>query len=264
MSTATCPVPAPILPTTPHRLDAAGLEHYQRHGWVVKRSLIASDLIARIGVEIDGLHERMAEREPAGVGLSWEENLPAGAPPRIRQLMNSELVSPLLDQVSRSDEVLDVLEQLIGPDLYLYHSKLMMKPARDGSFTPWHQDFQYWQYQSRLPTQVNCMLYIDASDVANGALRFVPGSHRQGVLPHVTLPTKSFQIGLPGDLDAYPEAVPVAMRPGDAVFFGALVIHGSGPNASGRHRRANTFAYDTRGNQLKGALDDRLHRRGRR
>ena len=202
-----------------------------------------------IAAEIEGLHQRMAEApEQPGITVSWEDG---PSPRRIRQLMGSELVSPQLDAVSRSEPLLAVLRQLIGPDVRLYHSKLMMKAAGDGSFTPWHQDFQYWVRESLRSTQVNCMLSIDASDEANGALRMVDGSHRLGLLEATRTNASSFSIGLPGDLAAWPATL-VETSPGDAIFFGAYVVHGSGPNTSPRDRRANTFAFDAMGNWRPG------------
>jgi len=38
---------------------------------------------------------------------------PDGRPPRIRQLMHSEQVSPILDAMSRSPEMLDIMRQLL-------------------------------------------------------------------------------------------------------------------------------------------------------
>ena len=112
--------------------------------------------------------------------LSWEADLGPGKVPRIRQLMNSEKVSPIIDAMSRSDEMLDILQALMGPEIYLFHSKLMMKAAHDGSFTPWHQDWGYWQHESLEPSHMNCMLFIDRADTENGSIRFVEGSHLRG------------------------------------------------------------------------------------
>ncbi len=240
-------------------LDAAELAHFHTRGWVVRRGLVDPRGISAIAATIDDLHERVAAvadetgRTPEGAQVSWEEGVATGTR-RIRQLMHSERVCPLLDAVSHSEALLAIMRQLIGPDVLLFHSKLMMKAARDGSFTPWHQDFQYWQYDVKAPTQINAMLYIDAADEANGALRFVDGSHHQGLLPLMRFASSSFSIGIPGNLDAYPDATVVAMQPGDVVFFGPLVIHGSGPNTSDHHRRANTFAFDAPGNRLQGEL----------
>ena len=241
-------------------LDQEQRDHYHRQGYVVVRGLIDPQALDALQREVDGLHERMAADAPPEVGVSWEE-LEPGHAPRIRQLMHSQQVCPTIDAISRGDAVLDIMEQLIGPDILLFHSKLMMKSAKDGTFTPWHQDWGYWRHHSAEPSQVNCMLAIDPATEANGCIRFVPGSHRQGPIDHQDLKTSSFSIGLEGDLDAY-EAVPVIMDPGDAVFFGPLVIHGSAPNTSGQHRRANTFAFDKPGNSTPELPADRL-RRGR-
>ena len=267
MSTATAPSPADVLTAdagypacapqpipgalaaTPGQpgLTALELAHFHDHGWVLKKALFSSGRIAELGREIDGLHERCAREDLPGIGVAWEDALDETKPKRIRQLMNSEVVSPLIDAMSRSPEMLSIMRQVIGPDVYLFHSKLMMKAARDGSFTPWHQDFQYWQFESKLPTQVNCMLYVDGSDEENGCLRMVDGSQRKGLLPIHRLKSSSFNIGLAGGLDDYP-ATSIPTAPGDAIIFGAYVIHGSGPNGSDRHRRANTFAFDRPGN----------------
>ncbi len=239
-------------------LSRSQLDSFHERGYLVVRQLIDAPTLCRLRDEVDALHERMARETPADVHVSWEENIEPGRALRIRQLMNSERVCPTIDAILQSDAMLDIIAQLIGPDLVLYHSKLMMKAAHDGSFTPWHQDWGYWQYASIEPSQVNCMLSIDAADLANGCIRFVEGSHRQGAVEHGRNQSKSFNIGLDGDLDAY-DATPVETEPGDAVFFGCLVIHGSGPNTSDRDRRANTFAFD-RPNNLKTPGSQRLLR----
>lgn len=229
---------------------------YHREGFLVLRQLIGAPEVAELSHQVDGLHERMAATPAPGVQCSWEEG---GQSRRIRQLMNSEVVSPAIDALSRDARLLEPLAQLMGPDIMLFHSKLMMKAARDGSFTPWHQDWGYWQRHSSRPSHINCMLAVDGQDEANGCIRFVPGSHLQGAVAHTDLKTSSFNIGLPGGMDAYP-SVPVEMAPGDAVFFGPLVIHGSAPNTSGRDRRANTFAFDVPGNRDPELSPDRIRR----
>ena len=225
------------------------LSLYHERGWLLKRGLFPQTMIDRLSDEIDGLHDRMAVDAPADVGVAWEDEVGQAGAKRIRQLMNSERVSTTLDAISRSDEVLSVMAQLIGPEVFLFHSKLLMKAKRDGTFTPWHQDWGYWHRGFREPAQVNCMLAIDAADEENGAIRFVSGSHKQGLIEHQSIKSNAFSICLPGDLDAYDSELCV-MQPGDAVFFGPLVIHASAPNLSDRDRRANTMAFDKPGNRM--------------
>lgn len=224
-------------------LSESELRQFHDKGYVVQAGLIPRDWMDRLDEEIESLHERMAQAPAEGVGIAWEDDQPADRPRRIRQLMNSEIVSPTIDRITRSERVLSVMAQLIGPEVILYHSKLLMKAAHDGTFTPWHQDWGYWHQWINDPTQINCMLAIDRADESNGAIRFVEGSHRPGLREHITVKSNSFSIALEGDLDAYDGKL-IEMDPGDCVFFGPLVIHGSGPNTSDHDRRANTAAFD--------------------
>ena len=220
---------------------------YDKNGYVLKKGLISSDEISHIERKIAGLHERMAENAPDEIGISWEEFEDEHLPRRIRQLMHSEVISEGLNRALRCDDMLDIIEALIGPNISLYHSKLLMKAARDGTAIPWHQDYAYWKREDNRPLMVNCQLAIDGTDDENGCIQFIPGSHKWGLQEHERAQT-SFGVFLPGHYREREDAVPVAMEPGDGVFFSALTIHGSGPNTSHRDRRMNTFAYNVTGN----------------
>jgi ectoine hydroxylase-related dioxygenase (phytanoyl-CoA dioxygenase family) len=226
------------------------LQRFSDDGFLLKRALAPSALVEQISRECDALHEDMARHTPEKVGVSWEA-LKDGRPKRIRQLMHSEIVSPGLNQFVRSDAVLDIIETLIGPDIALFHSKLLMKAANDGTITPWHQDFAYWKKGENKAVQVNCMLAIDPATNENGCIQFVPGSHKQGLLSHDRR-NEAFGVFLPGYFNHRDDAVKVDMFPGDCVFFGSLVIHGSDGNTSAKNRRANTAAYTVTGNDFPG------------
>jgi len=242
-------MPASAAQTQPQTRPVLSSEEraaFDRDGYLVKRGLLNAAWIRRISDEIDALHERMAQATPEGVGVSWE-TLSEGKPKRIRQLMNSEKVSPGLNESVRSATVLDIVEDLMGQDISLFHSKLLMKAAHDGTITPWHQDYSYWVKKENRPVHLNAMLAIDAATKENGCIQFVPGSHKQGLLPH-DRKEQAFGLFLPGYFQPRPDAVLVEMAPGDCVFFGPLVIHGSDSNRSTKDRRANTVAYTVTGN----------------
>jgi hypothetical protein len=228
-------------------LSASEETAFETDGYWVRPGLFGKDAADRVLSEIEDLHDRMVEAPTEGVGISWEEFGDVNMPRLIRQLMHSELVSPTLNEMLRSDAMLDVVEALIGPDVSLYHSKLLMKAANDGSSIPWHQDYAYWKQEGNAPLMVNCMVALDAADVGNGCTQFVAGSHKWGLQQHEREKT-SFGVFLPGHYQTREDATPLEMAPGDAVFFNALVIHGSAPNLSGRSRRINTFAYNVTGN----------------
>ncbi|MGH7144190.1 MAG: phytanoyl-CoA dioxygenase family protein [Planctomycetota bacterium] len=233
-------------PTALKRLSPDAHGQFERDGFLLVKGLVSPADIQPIAREIDDLHERMAVAAPEDVHVAWEK-AEADRPRRIRQLMNSEAVSPGLNAVLRRGDVLDIVEDLIGAPIALFHSKLLMKAARDGSVTPWHQDFAYWSKEGNRPVQVNLMLAIDPATHANGCIQFVPGTHKNGLATHERKQGMSFGVFLPGYFEPREGAVAMEMEPGDAVFFGSLVIHGSDGNTSDHDRRANTFAYTTTG-----------------
>ena len=234
------------------KLSPNDRDFYDENGYLVKKCLINAEQLNQVKVEIEGLHQRMANQVPDGVGISWEEHVHGepDKPKYIRQLMNSEVISEGLNEILRSNEVLDVVESLIGPNISLFHSKLLMKAAKRGTITPWHQDYSYWRNPDNQPLMINCMLSIDEANSENGCIRFVPGSHKGELLVHDQAQT-SFGLFLPGFFEARDDAVVVETEPGDCVFFGPLIIHGSSANQSLNHRRANTFAYNVTENGMQ-------------
>ena len=71
--------------------------------------------------------------------------------------------------------VLDIIEDLIGPNIQLFHDQALYKPAHHGGPIHWHQDNAYWQCSP--PNLVSCWLTLDDVDVHNGAMQFLPGTH---------------------------------------------------------------------------------------
>lgn len=225
------------------------LRHFEEKGFILKKGLIPPDWVEQIRVEIKDIHDRMAKQPAPGAGISWETFNDPSKPKRIKQLMNSELVSPTINRIIRSDWMLDIIQDLIGPDISLYHCKLLPKSAEDGTAIPWHQDYAYWKREDNRPLMVNCQFAIDPATLENGCIQFVPGSHKWGLQEHERV-QQTFGVFLKGHYHPREDAVSVEMQPGDGVCFGALIIHGSAPNSSGRSRVMNTVAYNVTGNSM--------------
>ena len=77
--------------------------------------------------------------------------------------------------LAQNPEILDRVEQLIGPNIILWGCQVFCKPASDGMEVPMHQDGHYWPIQP-LAT-CTAWVAIDDSNVGNGCLRVIPGSH---------------------------------------------------------------------------------------
>ena len=141
--------------------------------------------------------------------------------------------------------LLDLVEELLGPGVVLFSSCWVVKPPRTGRPAAWHQDGGTWPLE---PLEaVTLWVALDDADGGNGGLRLVPGSHRGGLLPHDRddgrLATELFNVAVRPEAVDEEAAVDVVLRAGDVSAHHPALIHGSGPNRSGRPRRALVARY---------------------
>jgi ectoine hydroxylase-related dioxygenase (phytanoyl-CoA dioxygenase family) len=151
--------------------------------------------------------------------------------------------------LARDPRILDIVEDLLGPNIMLYYSMLMMKPPREGFEAPWHQDFAFFVHD--VANLLACQVYIDDSTLENGCIRVAPGSHKLGLINHFK--DNRFTGIVQGDTSEFDKnqvAVPVAA--GGMVFWHGLTLHSSQPNRSARPRRAIVFEYKDPGARLMG------------
>ena len=129
----------------------------------------------------------------------------------------------------------NVLSQIIGPNVQLHHSKMLVKPPEIGAAFPMHQDYPYFPHEK--DTMLAASVHLDDANEENGCLYVIPGSHRQGSLKHVGqhyLNAKEYPITM---------GTPCPAEAGDVLFFNYLTIHGSPVNKSERTRRNVLFQY---------------------
>lgn len=173
-----------------------------------------------------------------------------GAGNRVRLSLWNHPGDGIYGMVARSSRMVDAVEDLLGGEVYHYHSKMILKDARTGGAWAWHQDYGYW-YQNGLlfPDLCSVMIAVDAATRENGCLQLLKGSHRMGRINHVLT---GEQAG--ADRERVDEAcrrlelVHAEMEPGDAVFFHANTLHCSGPNHSEFPRWAMICCYNAAAN----------------
>lgn len=126
----------------------------------------------------------------------------------------------------------DVAEAILGPDVELFgNGQCLYKEPVGGHPKHLHQDSAYFEHRYEGP--VGVLSYGVDTDLMNGALHVVPGSHRMGQLKHID--TFS-HLGLDADEWPWERALPVVGKAGDSIFFHVKTIHGSKENHSDRPR----------------------------
>lgn len=152
--------------------------------------------------------------------------------------------------LAKNPRILDVVEDLLGPNIQLYYSMFMMKPPRQGFSAPWHQDLAFFVH-NRATLILTVQLYIDDSTVENGCIRVLPGSHKLGLANHFK--DGVFTEVVQGDTSGFDDqGVEVPMKAGGIVIWNSLTLHSSSPNRSEWPRRGITFAYKDPDSRLMG------------
>ena len=144
-------------------LSPAEVEKFRREGYLIcNRQLFPPEKLERL----QATFERILANAPEGKKPE-DLDVPHYAYP--------ELFEWLL-----ADEVLDVVEPIVGPDIALWSSHFIAKPSGQGKAVPWHEDSSYWKGMLDRQEVVTVWLAVDPSDRGNGCMRVIPGSHSNG------------------------------------------------------------------------------------
>jgi non-haem Fe2+, alpha-ketoglutarate-dependent halogenase len=151
-------------------------------------------------------------------------------PKRLDQL---HLQFPWAYRLASHEAVLDAVEGVLGPDLLIDGNLVFYKAPRDPRYASWHQDSVYSGWH--LTPSVSAWIALTPSERANGCMRVIPGSHKQGLLEHENIqdPNLLNRRGerLRMDVDES-QAVDVVLRPGEMSLHHTNIVHGSSPNTS--------------------------------
>ncbi len=179
------------------------------------------------------------------------ENKLAALPPdqRPEGMDVPHFTDPALFEWLFADEILDLVEPIVGPDIALFSSHFICKPKGNGKRVPWHEDSAYWK--TMLPANmeiVTVWFAIDPSRRENGCMQVIPRTHNTG--------KKGFSDYDPTDLtkNIFPtevtklqrdesKAVAIELEPNHASLHDARIIHGSEPNTSQLRRCGYTMRF---------------------
>ncbi len=222
---------------------------FEREGYLVVEDLLGQSELTACRVEIDRLHHLAAQLEAAEDPRSQEFQREPYARvakrddglPLLRKIEQTGEFSEVFRNLAAHRRLIEILQELIGPDLLQYRSTLMLKPAFHGSAHKLHQDSAYWPIDP--PTLVTVSIALSEATPANGCFRVIPRSHQWGLQDWGRI-ARSQEEGLTdrADIDRSDE-IEVPLAAGSALFFHSLLVHGSGPNRSPISRNTALYAY---------------------
>ena len=139
--------------------------------------------------------------------------------------------------------ILDLVEEIIGPNILLHNATFIIKEANTPSHVSWHQDLTYWGFSH--DDQVSVWLALSPANELNGAMQMIPGSHTFGKIEHKTTNDNN-NILLQGQTVERvneKDAIFCPLSPGEASFHHGWTLHTSKPNTSSDRRIGLNFQY---------------------
>ena len=141
--------------------------------------------------------------------------------------LKSHLIFTAIDRVVHHPRILDVVEDLLGPDLLCWSSRWFIKDKKDGGFVSWHQDVPYWGLDVG-ENIVTAWVAISPATRANGCMKVIPGTHRslvahrEGVSSNLLLRGQEVAVNVDEN-----QAVYMTLATGQMSLHHGLMFHGS-------------------------------------
>ena len=156
------------------------------------------------------------------------------------------LLFPWINDLMRQPQILDMVEDLLGPDLMIWTTHLYPKEPGDGRFISWHQDSAHWGLAT--DDIVTVWIALTVANKQNGCMRMLPGSQIKGTVDHHdsddpnNILTRGQTIS-----DQIDEAktVSIELLPGEASIHHLYMMHASHANHSTERRVAVALRYIT-------------------
>jgi ectoine hydroxylase-related dioxygenase (phytanoyl-CoA dioxygenase family) len=215
--------------------DGALVAAFQRDGFVVVPDLLSDDERERFGAAVDAGVAKRTRRDARSLDEKsrYEQSF--------IQCQNLWEDCPDVRPLTFHPAITSVAAQLLGVEaIRIWHDQALYKEP-GGRDTDAHQDQPYWPIAET--DTITAWIPFDGSTTQNGAMGYVPGSHRLGIRKFVNIFT-----GPPEDtlgLDGLNERAPVYLEvpPGAVAFHHGLTFHLAGPNTTDRPRRVHTAIY---------------------
>lgn len=239
-----------------------GVRFYQENGYWISPRIFDDAQLARLRQA----HDRIWARNYDGDGFplsEWESN---GNPLQLRKMDNAwwvndeiknAITNPLLGQMAA--ELMETETVRLWYDQVIYKPGTGSRQNVSSGNVGWHQDYAYWQCTNS-DNLVTAWIALQDTDLSNGCMMVVPGSHKWGLIPT----SDSF---FNQDLDSLKQQfardgrewreVPMTLKAGQASFHHSLAFHASGPNLSDSprlsvvsHLMPGNMAYENKGQNV--------------
>lgn len=228
------------------------IEQFQQDGYLILRAMVPAPHCRQMAAVAEahvqkGVAPLEYEAQVGYPGAPASLDAPGGK--TIRRLRSAYQRDACFAQWASNPDLVKKLATLLDEDVCLtlaHHNCVMTKHPNFGTATGWHRDIRYWSFMR--PDLISVWLALDQEYAGNGALHFIPGSHRLQIAPDQLDELDFLKPDHPRNQALFAQGVAPALQQGDVVFFHSGLFHAAGRNTSDAIKTSVVFAYHGRSN----------------
>lgn len=224
------------------RLTTEQVQFFKDQGYLTLQALAEPEEVSQMRAIFQELFQEKAGENEGAYGemirTSHEEQEPNSP-----QLLNPVNYAPQLHKMKCFENAQHVAQQLLGSEARFFFDNSILKKARTGEGTPWHQDAAFrdprFEYK-----EVSIWVPLQDVDAESSCLRFIPGSHKENILEHRSanddVTAQALQC-----TDSFNQSAAVAcsLAAGGCTIHDPGTLHCSGPNLSDVPRLAYIMVF---------------------
>jgi len=211
------------------QLSAQQIRDYRSNGYLYPLDGLSADAVAHYRDEL-----RRTEEHLGGSLMAIDKKFRG----------NLHFMCRWVDELARTPAILDVIEDLLGPDILLYTSRFFIKEPQSEGIAAWHQDSTYFG----LRPYDHVTAWVALCDVTpeTGPVEFAVGSHIRGQLQQQSGVIKN-SVNTAGQIIVewfdQTEIGRAILKPGQFSLHHTCTVHQSQPNRSDQRRIGLALSY---------------------
>lgn len=221
------------------------VESYRENGFVVLPDMLSPSEVQELRETLDDIYAH----DKGGIFTGAQNTAYARV---LSQRVNVWRDNESVRKFVFAKRMADAARKLAGVEhVRLWHDQALYKMPEGSKPTAFHQDFPYWPMNE--DGALSVWIALNDVDEQNGAMSFIPGTHKLGKLDPIDLvnPQDIFSFAPKGSIQN-PDPVMAKLPAGSCTFHNGLTFHGAGANTTDQPRRAMVIIYMPDGTTYSG------------
>ncbi len=228
-------------------LTQTQIDAFWRDGVLTVENAVSPDQLAAMREEFEGwIEESRAHRNDYGETMDGRARFSvepghSAEKPALRRVQSPEEVSDVFLDTMRNAGTVDMVADLIGPNLRFHHGKVNSKQPGAATQIKFHQDFSFQPMTN--DDLITALLFVDDVTLENGPLEVVPGTHKGPLYSHWH--DGQFTGAVSDEvLNKHKDnIVRCTGKAGSVCLMHSSLLHGSAPNLSDQPRTLYIATY---------------------